>query len=370
MTPSKATLTKRPATRRASGARPGTLSSEAFVPPYPPSWIDQLTAKIDRLPGATWMFYATVGGTYTLLFLLAQARLGANDALHFLSRVFLALQPLYFLAVIHWLDRVAQDAARRYFASRPEARGAAQANSYRLTTLPRWPTLIACASALLAVLYFLFTGGAQQVGSLGLATGPAGVALVAVHFGVMWILLGALIYHTFHQLRTVHQIYAAHPVADIYAPEPYYAFTGLALQTALLITLNNYGWIVADPATLRDPFSLGLTVFLAGLALLMFVWPLWGAHQMLAASKADALAVNSARFKAVVAELHLRLEVHRITGMDELNKSLASLEIERTALARIPTWPWQPGTLRGLVATLGLPIAVWLIQYLLGRALS
>jgi hypothetical protein len=329
-----------------------------------------LTDWVDRLPGATWVFYVTVGGTYILLFLLAQARLGANDAQHFLSRVFLALQPFYFLAVIHSLDRVAQNAARRYFASRPEASGAAQAISYRLTTLPRWPTLIACGSALLAVFYFLFTGGAEQVGSLGLATTPAGIALVAAHFGVMWLLLGALIYHTFHQLRTVHQIYAAHPVADVYAPEPYYAFTGLALRTAILITLNNYGWVAADPATLRDPFSLGFTVFLAGLALVMFVWPLWGAHQMLAASKAHTLAVNAARFKAVVAELHLRLEAHRITGMDELNKSLASLEIERTALARIPTWPWQPGTLRGLVATLGLPIAVWLIQYFLGRALS
>jgi hypothetical protein len=329
-----------------------------------------LTDWVDRLPGATWVFYVSVGVAYTLLFLLAQARMGASDAAHFISRTFLALQPVYFLAVIHSLDRVAQDAARRYFASRPEASGAAQAISYRLTTLPRWPTLIACGCALLAVFYFLFTGGAEQVGSLGLATTPAGIALVAAHFGVMWLLLGGLIYHTFHQLRTVHQIYAAHPVADVYAPEPYYAFTGLALRTAILITLNNYGWVAADPATLRDPFSLGFTVFLAGLALVMFVWPLWGAHRMLAASKAGALAENAAHFKGVVAELHRRLNARKVSGMDELNKSLASLEIERTALTRIPTWPWQPGTFRGLVATLGLPIAIWLIQYLLGRALG
>ncbi len=342
----------------------------SFSPPYAPSWVDGLTAWVDRLPGATWVFYVSVGGAYTLFFLLAQARLGASDASHVIPRIFFALQPVYCLAVIHSLDRVAQAAAGRYFGSRPEASGVAHAFRYMLTTLPRWPTLIASVGATFVVLWFLLTGGVEQVASLGLATTPAGLALVAVHFGVMWLLLGALIYHTFHQLRTVHQIYARHPVADIYASEPYHAFTGLALRTALLITLNNYGWVVADPATLRNPFSFGLTVFLAGLALLMFVWPLWGAHRMLDSSKASALAENAAHFKEVAAELHRRLDARKVTGMDELNKSLASLEIERTALTRVATWPWQPGTFRGLVAALGLPIAIWLIQYLLQRLLG
>ncbi len=262
--------------------------------------------------------------------------MGAGDFARVLPRIFLALQPIYFLAVIHALDRVAHDAAQRYFASRPEASAAAEAFRYRLTTLPRAPTWIASLGAVLAVVYFLVAGDLESLAELGLATGPAGYAFIILHFSVMWLLLGALIYHTFHQLRAVHQIYATLPVADVYATEPYYAFTGLALRTALLITLNNYGWVAASPATLRDPFSLGLTVFLAVLALVMFVWPLWGAHQMLVSSKAGALAQNASRFKQTVADLHRRLDSRKPAGMDDLNKSLASLEIERSGIDADP----------------------------------
>ncbi|MGH2620287.1 MAG: hypothetical protein ACRDHG_06910 [Anaerolineales bacterium] len=43
---------------------------------------------------------------------------------------------------------------------------------------------------------------------------------------------------------------------------------------------------------------------------------------------------------------------------------------EITRLARIPTWPWNPGTLRGVVATVSLPVAIWLIQFVLQRTLE
>jgi hypothetical protein len=349
---------------------PPALPDGVIVHPYKPSWVDGLTNGIDRLPGPTWVFYVLVGAAYTLVFLFLEAAMGSGGSARVLPRIFLALQPVYFLTVIHSLDRVAQDAARRYFASRPEASAAAEAFRYQLTTLPRIPTWIASLGAMLGVVYFLLAGDPESLSELGLATGSAGLALTLVHFSVMWLLLGALIYHTFHQLRAVHQIYATLPVADVYATEPYYAFTGLALRTALLITLNNYGWVAASPSTLHNPFSLGLTAFLALLAVVMFVWPLWGAHQMLVSSKAGALAQNALRFKDAAADLHRRLDSRKPAGMDDLNKSLASLEIERTALMRIPTWPWHPGTFRGLVAALGLPIAVWLIQYVLQKVLG
>jgi hypothetical protein len=57
-------------------------------------------------------------------------------------------------------------------------------------------------------------------------------------------------------------------------------------------------------------------------------------------------------------------------GHGQLNKTLASLELEQAALRRIPTWPWEPGTLRGVLAALVLPIVIWLIQYVLQRLLG
>ena len=43
------------------------------------------------------------------------------------------------------------------------------------------------------------------------------------------------------------------------------------------------------------------------------------------------------------------------------------LVLQRDVLARLPTWPWSTGTLRGFASVLVVPIVIWLIQRLLGN---
>jgi len=74
--------------------------------------------------------------------------------------------------------------------------------------------------------------------------------------------------------------------------------------------------------------------------------------------------------KAAVAELRRRIDSGQLKAMDDLNKTMASLEIEHATLTRIPTWPWPPGTLRGIVAAVLLPVAIWLIQQVLQPLLA
>ncbi len=76
------------------------------------------------------------------------------------------------------------------------------------------------------------------------------------------------------------------------------------------------------------------------------------------------------RFEASTVQLHHQIDKGELDAMDQLNKALSSLEIEKTALARTPTWPWEPGTFRGLLAAILLPVAVWLVQILLGRLIG
>jgi len=65
-----------------------------------------------------------------------------------------------------------------------------------------------------------------------------------------------------------------------------------------------------------------------------------------------------------------RVDATNLRDMDALNKAIASLEIERNLLNRIPTWPWQPESLRTVIVALLLPIFVWLAQQLLSRFLA
>lgn len=77
------------------------------------------------------------------------------------------------------------------------------------------------------------------------------------------------------------------------------------------------------------------------------------------------MAKSAEKFEATVAELHRRVDKNALKAMDDLNKTLGSLEIEQAALRRIPTWPWEPGALRSVIAALILPIVIWLIQFIL-----
>jgi hypothetical protein len=48
--------------------------------------------------------------------------------------------------------------------------------------------------------------------------------------------------------------------------------------------------------------------------------------------------------------------------MMDLNMAIGALELEHVALSRIPTWPWEPETLRLLATALLLPLVLLVAQ--------
>ena len=89
-----------------------------------------------------------------------------------------------------------------------------------------------------------------------------------------------------------------------------------------------------------------------------------------ATKKASISTRAGRRMDSGVAELHRRMDRNELARMDDLNKALASLEIERAALERVPTWPWERDTLRSLMAAIVIPLLIWTIQALLQRYLG
>lgn len=57
-----------------------------------------------------------------------------------------------------------------------------------------------------------------------------------------------------------------------------------------------------------------------------------------------------------------------LMGIDQLNQLMASLVTTREVLAKIPTWPWETGTLTGFISAF-LPFAIGLIGVLLEQYL-
>jgi len=210
----------------------------------------------------------------------------------------------------------------------------------------------------------------RSMTSFGLSADPAAFAAALAQFLVTQAILAVLVYHTIHQLRLIHHIYLHHTRLNLYRLQPLYAFSTPAALTAAGLLLYSYLWFASTPELINEPASLGLAAFFSGIAILTFTWPLWGIHRRLVEEKTRLLQESSARFEAVVSQLHLRVDHQELTAMDDLNKTLASLEIEQAALRRIPTWPWEPGTVRGLAAALLVPLVLWLVQSLLEKSLG
>jgi len=376
--------------KRAKRASAPAAEQPAFTPPYPPSWYDRLARQIDRLPGPSWLAYLLLGlaGVFVLTgvqMLAGTYHPGKYLALH----LFLGSQFAYLLGLMRLLDRSAAaaletfrpvlDLPRRSREVPADKGSSLEELRYRLTTLPPWPTLWASLAGVLVglvapLLVFRIPGTTAHSLAAAFAwgrmsTSPGAMAAFLIQMAFSEAVAGVFIYHSIHQLREISRIYLTFARLNLYRLQPLYAFSVPAALTSGGLILYNYAWFAVAPEFLTQPISIALGVFFATVAAVIFAWPLLGIHRRLVAEKRGALAESARRFEAAVTELHQRVDKKALTKMDDLNKALSSLEIERAALQRIPTWPWEAGTLRGVAATLVLPLVIWLIQYILQRIL-
>ena len=339
------------------------------VQPYAPSWVDRLTDWVDSLNTPAWLFYAGLALFLICIQLLIQWN-GAPGFLYPFPYAFLVTIP-YDLALMHYLDHAAAQALKRFRPALPINDADYDDLLYRLTTLPNRPALLAWLIGAIygawAVEWIPFP---IQIHELHFADSPLSIHVNHAMSLVVWGVVAVVIYHTMHQLRIVQQIYDRCTSANLFNLRPLYAFSILSAQTAVGVTLIVYVWYAIAPVLFDIVYGLvGLLLFV-GFALLTFVLPLRGAHRVLAEEKDRLLNENGARQRAAISELHRRVDAGELTDMDNLNKAMASLELEHTALERTSTWPWRPETLRTVAAALFFPVMLWLTQWVLQRILN
>jgi hypothetical protein len=338
--------------------------------PYPPSWLTLLAGWVDRRPGLTWSYYFGLG---VVLYLIQAIVMWIEGDSLFgspgVTQVYLAAVIAYMLALIHYLDR---RAGVTLFTMRPALKvgqGEYRELRYRLTTLPAFPTLLASLAALAFVIVTEAIGDPYRLEAL--AAFPVSTTLLRVFYLFCWSVFGAFLYHTFHQLKAIHQIYTNYTRIDLFRVKPLYAFSNLAALTAGSLAMISYGWLLVHPWIDRtDPIVLSTMFFLLLFAVVTFVWPQMGIHRLQVAEKERLLDEASQRFKVAIDELHEKMDDGELEGMTDLNMAMASLEIEMTALRKTPTWPWEPEVVQLLITALALPLGLWIIQLILQRTLA
>jgi len=340
--------------------------------PYAPSFVDRITDWVRRLPIPSWLFYLGLSLALVLLYSGAKWIVGSYPVGTFFPfHVLGVLTSVYAIALLHYLDHEAQNALDDFRATIHINDAEYRLLSYRFTTLPVLPTIIAAAIGGLYGLSSLLYLSPQESQIYKEFTSPLAVPLDLTFLVLGYAGGGVLIYHSVRQLRMVSRIYTDHAYVDLFNLHPMYALSRLAASTAVGLAILVYAWLYVNlsvgngtglPAThLIEP------VVFTVIVIFIFILPLMGAHRLLHKEKVKAKGESSQLLKTTIAELHHRCEAGDFAEVDAINKTLDALQKEQTILDKISTWPWQPETLRGVVTAILLPIMVWIITHLLNQ---
>jgi hypothetical protein len=141
---------------------------------------------------------------------------------------------------------------------------------------------------------------------------------------------------------------------------PLYAFSNLSAFTAGSFAVIIYGFIAVNPGVqLDDPVLLIWILIFIISALVAFIWPQLGMHQLQVAEQEHLLDEAYMRMEKAVSQLHDQVDQGALGGMEDLNFAISSLDIEVNSIRSVRTWPWEPETLQILVTALALPLGLW-----------
>ncbi len=362
---------KRTAKTTSPSARPaqkGTRPSGNVASGPTRSWVDRLTAAIDRLPAPPWVVYLLLAGVELILISIPFWSDGAVpfpqvERFTFLSVVW-TMMPL---ALIHHLDTLAGPALDRI---RPACRMTdAEAERVRseLQSMPVAPALSASALGVAVMAYFLVFHPELVEGAFRAPLTPPQWFISVAFFIPNFALLGTLVYHTIRQLRLIDQVYQRADRLDLFNLSPLYAFAGLAARTVIAWAVTLYLTVALYPSFLLvDSAAAALAVQVLLLAL-AFTLPLVGIHLRIRDAKEQALAGAGARLSRAIGDLNRATDKRSLRDVDRVNKMITTLVASREVLEKVPTWPWRPGTPLAVGTTLFLPVALYLFERLVGR---
>ena len=341
------------------------ITTSDLTRPYPPSWLDRVNEWVGRLPGPAWAYYLgllvlQLAYVNVVLWVNGKTPVGSID----LAKSFFVFFAPYFLWVRFYLDGVASAALDAFRPALTVSDAQVSQWRYRLTTLPARDARIVTAVMALASVWNLMRlptsvieQDAASRGAAFLEFGPlVRLALVTV---------GVSTYHMLHQLRVVTQLHRLAAQINIFRARPLYAFSGLTARTGMSFLLIAYGFVAILPEVSQRPIARLLLAGMVPLAVACFVLPLRGMHLRIAAEKDRLLAEVADRLEAVIARLHQRVDDDIVVDAQNLHAQLTSLAVEREALGKLSTWPWDTASLTAFVTTLVLPMILWLLTHML-----
>jgi hypothetical protein len=236
---------------------------------------------------------------------------------------------------------------------------------YQMTTIPARFTL-----GLTALITILITAAAYFDPTFIGLSNPPSLALFLVIAIFSYSFAPIMLYQGFRQLVLVTRAYHLVGEINLFQLHPLYAFAGLTMTSSLfwLLVLNlNFIGNASETSTADFFLSIVFNTPFIVLAFVTFIVPLWGIHRRIQNTKETALAENGLQVGRAHQALYRNLDKGDYQRGSDLEKPLASLYRMREQIEKIPTWPWNPGTLRNFLSAVFLPLGLWFVQRFLAN---
>ena len=352
-------------------SQPSNIEPNNSAPPYPLSFVDRLIARIERLPGPAGAFYLLLTLIFVALghglrWLDGSLQAGAFDPPRFANDSL----TVYALALMHYLNLTARESLAVF---RP-ALGKLEAEYERLdaeltTTSPRTFLISAAIGFGLTILSFVSDPVAWGItADSSLLTNISGV----IQGSIENVFFFVLIVHTVQQVRLIVRIHRAATNVSLYESDSHHAFSKLTARAAIGLVLPIYYYSIVVYLQVgklggMSAVDNGIVIFCLLISAVVFILPLNDMRRRLVQEKSRLIIESDRHIEMTTRDLHKRVSAGTYENMDDLNKALASLVIEKDTLKKISTWPWEAETMRGFLSSVGLPILLWFVTTFLSR---
>jgi hypothetical protein len=347
------------------------MRSRAFKSSFQVSWIDRFFDWVEGLPIPTLIFYPVL---YVLLVSIHHATLWLGGVLQVgqFSKSIL-------LTIDFWL--VLQMAAFHYFRNEAEAAllkfrpalsvGAKEFEKLRFSFVHMSApgTLYTSLLVTIPLGLFFFLSPFEIVSSLFGATPLTSAVTLLLLLGSPFAF--GFFYFVFRSLFLINRFYQLVKRINLFNLEPLYAFSNFTSKVGMLFILYlvlNYLTSDAWGSQQSGEAITSFYLFFNGIiAVLAFVLPLWGMHVRLVAEKERVSDENNTRLEKAFWALQTRMDKGKLGDVAQFRSGISALMDFRTEIKKIPTWPWDTGTLHTFLTALFVPLTVWLVQQLLLR---
>lgn len=329
--------------------------------PYPPSWVDRLTAWFDRSPVPVVDFYVLIyvvfaGALHIAWWVDGVGEWGSPNGVLFSNATWGPMS----LGLIHVLDRVAGTSLRHFRSLVPG--DDADDLPYRLTTLPArtvlWITVP--AAALLTAVYLSSPDFIYETMEHPLSWVLGGVVVVA-SYSFSPILAYFLVRHLVLVRRAFQQV-----EVNVLHQQPLYGLSRLPFATGLaflaIVNLSLIDVALRETAGSEEVVNFVVVSAMAVLGIAAFLVPLQGIHQRLKRAKEGLLDDNGRHVEIAQRRLYVAVEQGDTDGVAAADTAISSLYRVRDEIARVRTWPWSPGTVRSFLSAVFVPMVVWGLQ--------